>query len=173
MQTSERDIKFIGLFTGMCEVFGKSYSETLLDVYSGVLSRYPISDVEKAIKQAIVTCRFFPKPVDLIEAIENNSPKQLENKAHVLANEIIQHLKAYGKTKFPSFLESDPVALKLMQRRWPYRQWASEVLDSELTWWVKEFVAEYQAYKDDGTGGAIEAPAGFLKLAEGVTKEIL
>jgi len=137
---------FLTHFTGMCEVFDKTYSENILNIYYTVLEKHDIEKVIKAIDNCITQLKFFPKPAELIEMIENK-PKT-ENKALFEANKIIEHLNIYGKTKLPEIL--DPITKHLMTSRWKYKKWAAEIIESEIKWWVKEFCAAYVAYQDIG-----------------------
>jgi len=82
-----------------------------------------------------------PTYAEIIEIIQGGDKK---DKALVLATEIITHLKLHGANVLPVL--EDPVAANLMSRRWPYRKWAAQVLESELKWWTKEFCEAYKSH---------------------------
>ena len=110
------------------------------------------------------------------EFIEKIQGKQ-EDKAQIAANEIITHLKKHGANT-PLKL-NDQIAIHLMSTRWEYKQWASSVLEKELTWWVKDFCEAYRAYSKSSGFDTIGAPEtkgqiqeGVKKLTEGIANEI-
>ena len=57
-------IKALG---GFAVTLGEDVSEERLALYASILAPYAAEDVLAAIRQASVTCRFFPKPAELIE----------------------------------------------------------------------------------------------------------
>lgn len=94
-----------------------------------------------------------PTWAEILEAIHGQAPR-IEHKATAEANRIISHLHTYGATTWPDL--SDPVTKRLMISRWPYKTWAASVIESELKWWVKEFV---QAYEAEQITGPVQIPA--------------
>ena len=144
MKPSEKE-KFANAFLTLCAVFEKEPSDVLTAAYYRAMATQSMAEIEHAITRAITECRFFPKPVELLELI-NAKP---EDHALVIANEIVSHLKRYGSGVYPN-LDQHPIAKRLMETRWPYRRWASEVLESELKWWVKEFCEAYASYSAVG-----------------------
>ena len=152
--------------TAVSELFDREISKTSIQIYWQTLSQYTDEQCKVAFDMAIRTLKFFPKPAELIELIPGEVVS-VEDKALVMAHEIAAHLKAYGSGKFPD-LHGDKIAHHLMTRRWPYREWGSQVLDSEMHWWVKEFSEAYRSYSETDLPLKIEAPDAVLKLAEGI-----
>lgn len=56
---------------GFGELFEKEISKTLLSIYWDCLENFSDEQCENAFKEVLVTCRFFPKPVEIIEIIES------------------------------------------------------------------------------------------------------
>ena len=137
----------------LAEIHGKEMSEGMLGMYFKALSDFSINQVTGAMSKAAKECKWFPKPVELIDFIQGK-PIAIEDKAHVMATRILEHMKIYGHTKTPD-LSDDPIAESLMSRRWPYSKWAADVLTSELKWWVKEFC---EAYRSHSVAGIIDKP---------------
>ena len=157
--------RFAAAFQTMCEVFDRKSTKIMLAGYFKALERFSVEDVESAISQAIGTCRYFPKPVELIEMIPGGKPLALENKAEIEVDKILCHFRQYGATRWPDM--SDPITKHLMTKRWHYQRWGRRVLESELTWWKKEFIAAYQAYSESGVK-QIEFSEPVMKLVEGI-----
>jgi len=164
--------KFREYMTGMGELFNKGSSETMSNFYWTALKPFKDNECEKAFNMAIASCKFFPKPAELIEFIVGNK-KQLEqqkqDKATIEADKILSHLKTYGGSKYPEI--TDPVTKHLMNHRWNYKTWATQILESEIVWWKKEFINSYNSFS--ATEKLIENPEGrILKIVDGVGKSI-
>lgn len=57
----------------MGELFDKNVSSTLMEAYWKALEPYSDAEVETAFKRLVTTARFFPKPAEVLEAI--NGPQ--------------------------------------------------------------------------------------------------
>jgi len=157
------ETKFKEFMAGLCELFDKKISTVLTSMYWKALETVSDKEAEKGFSLAFTKCEFFPKPVELL-ALMNNKPA-VEDLALTVAHDIVSHLKIYGLTKLPN-LSGDDIAIHLMTKRWPYKAWASEVLESELKWWVKEFSEAYRAYTETEAPIQIEAPRKVKELTE-------
>ena len=119
-------------------------------LYFKALKNYTIEQVEAGTLKAMRTwksSKVIPIGV-IVEQIEAQSGNT-KDVSLVIANEIVSHLLRNGSRTYPN-LEQYPIAKRLMETRWPYRKWASEVLESELKWWVKEFCEAYTSYSEMG-----------------------
>lgn len=158
-------IEFKEFMSGMGEVFDKKITPVIIKLYWKVLEPFTDEQCQQAFNIAIAQCRFFPKPADLTEFIVG-SPKQIEqnkeDKALVVATNIIAHLRTYGSGVLPKL--DDPTAKHLMTKRWPYYEWSSMVLESELKWWTKEFCKAYKSYTALEEPVKIAAPENVKKL---------
>ena len=88
----------------------------MTDFYWKALEPYDDKQCAGAFNRAISECKFMPKPADLIEFM--GKPIAVEDRALVIANDILSHLQTYGAGKFPD-LKGDEVAINLMTTRWP------------------------------------------------------
>lgn len=70
--------EFAAALIGLAEIFDAELSPTKAEAYFLALEEHSLQDVLLAIKQAIKTCRFFPKPAELIEALEGSPDDQAE-----------------------------------------------------------------------------------------------
>jgi len=137
-------IKFQENMSLISVIFDKVIPNTAIDIYWEVLKPYSDDECINAFKYVLGNNKFFPKPADLIEFLREKEKAVEKNKAIQEADNILKHLKYNGASKIPVF--NDPVTKYLMKTRWRWYQWASTVLDSELKWWHKEFVAAYNSY---------------------------
>ncbi len=98
--------KFSDAMGVMCEVFSKELSPLAIQTYFRAMERFQVEQIEGAISEAIVSCRFFPKPVELIEFITGKSGN-LADIAEVEAGKVLQAVKQIGHYNSVKF--DDPV----------------------------------------------------------------
>ncbi len=136
--------KFTEIMVGLSENYSAELSRVGLKLRFEALRGYAIEQIEAAAVKLLRTRKFttMPTVADFVEAIDGQAPS-IEHKALSEANRIIAHLNIHGATTWPDL--TDPITKRLMITRWIYPRWASQVLESELKWWAKEFVAAYQA----------------------------
>ena len=161
--------KFSEFMTIISEMHERTPSTVLVEAYWRALKPFTDDQCYQAFNSVIARSKFFPKPGDLIEIIEG-SPKQIqqdkEDKALLIANNIISHLKTHGSRVFPKL--DDLVAKHLMTKRWPYYEWAAAVIESELKWWTKEFCEAYRSYAALDVPMEIMAPEAVRKLVSSI-----
>ena len=151
--------KFGNYMAMMGEVYGKDVTGILVEAYWVALNEFSDTDCEESFKTALATCKFFPRPAELIALMPQ---KKIEaNKALLEADKILTHLKYYGATEYPDM--ADPVTKHLMTGRWNYKRWASSVLENELVWWKKEFMASYEALRESDIPLQISCESGGVK----------
>ena len=78
-----------------------------------------------------------PTYAEFLEYVHGSADSEAQAQADV----VVDVLRSQGS--HPTIKFSDPITQHLMSRRWPYKQWASSVLEKELVWWRKDFVAAY------------------------------
>lgn len=147
---SNDSVRFAKTMLGMADNFRDTITKEGMDMRFDLLKNFSIEQIEAAAKKIILSRKYLRMPTiaDIVEAISGPPPTE-EDRALVIANEIVAHLRRHGAGVYPR-LDHDPVAKRLMESRWPYRRWAAEILDSELKWWVKEFCEAYGAYSAAG-----------------------
>ncbi len=149
---------------------GVDITKDILRLYFEALKSFTIEQIEDSAKD-ILKSWIYPRIPPLAVIIKNieGEIQPIEDKALVVANQIVSHLQQWGASKYPD-LTGDPIAQELMARRWNYKRWAANVLESELKWWVREFCDAYRAYSGSDNV-MIEAPEDVLKLAGGMLKD--
>ena len=141
--------RFMNLLGSVSEVFNKELSPLTINLYENILSEFPIEAVEKAFGKALTTCRFFPKPADIVDHITQGKKISNENIAELEAEKVLKHLRQYGSAK--SLNAENPITNRLMSTRWQYRTWASQVLEKDLVWWKKEFIESFKSFSETDT----------------------
>lgn len=163
-------VKFLELFTGMCEMFDKKYSEVLVSMYFKSLKKFDIETVEMAISKAVDGCKFFPKPVELIELMTGGQ-KEIEYSAENQLTIVMETLRRIGDYSGHTF--KDPVTDHLMKRRWPYHGWYSTVLETEFNkFWPDKFKKAYVAADSNREQLQIEINPQLKQLTDKATKGI-
>ena len=161
--------QFAEIMYGLAEAYpNASISKSWLRLYFEALGAYTVEDIKQAAISLLQT-RTYPTMPTIAEIIQHTpGQKQItaQSKAQIEADKIISHLNMYGSTRLPEF--TDPITEHLMTGHWPYQNWASKVLESELKWWTKEFCEAYQSYDEAGHVLQIEAPEKVLKLTDNI-----
>jgi len=141
------------------EIHDKVLSKIFIAAYWEALKPYDGSQCIEAFKISIKKCKFFPKPAELINFIEQFclqpaneekliEEKLIEDKALVEANKIIEHFHNHGATKNPGLFLSDPITEYLMSVKWPYQHWASHISEEKLEGdWKRRFIYLYRMYE--------------------------
>lgn len=126
------------------EAFDREISKNLSNLYWIALNQFTDEQCESAFKQASVSCKFFPKPAELIELI--NGPKgNIDDIAMVQANAVINAMKNVGAYK--SVVFDDPITMAVIQQG--YGGWQKMCADSnedQNKWFRMEFAKIYKAY---------------------------
>ena len=153
------------------ELYNKEISDTLKNAYWETLKPYNNQECEEAFKKVVERLTFFPKPAEIIGFIKDKKPKpQIE--AIIQADKIIAYLRSHGSV-VPIW--TNPITRYLMTHRWEYYDWSQTVLESDLTWWKKEFISSYCAMEkgidqvEDLSTGQISEPVKSLLAKVGET----
>lgn len=164
--------RFGAVMKGLSVNSGAEITDDMILLYSKALKNFTIDQIEHAGVDILKIWKYnrMPPLAIIIEHIEGNA-QPIDDRALVIANQIVSHLNLWGSSKYPD-LKEDPIAVELMSRRWPYKIWAANVIESELKWWVKEFCEAYRSYSESDTQRFIEAPAEVKELASGMLKSI-
>jgi hypothetical protein len=136
--------KFSNAFGTLCEIFNKQVSQVFIRVYFQALAPYSIEQVGSIISQAIVSCRFFPKPVELIEFI-TGSPEDLSDRAEVEASKVLQAIKYHGV--YSSIQFDDTVTSAVIQQGFGgWIKLCEDLYSVNEKWFIRDFIRIYQAY---------------------------
>jgi len=138
---------FLIAFGGLSEIHGKQFSEFTAKAYFKTLSPYPVRDVVNAIEKAIIRCRFFPKPVELLEFLEG-TPEDQKIKAEGKAREVLMAVRRYGA--YANVLFPDPVTNAILRQY--FGGWIAVCATREDAhkWFIKDFADRYAEYKANG-----------------------
>ncbi|MCK4328767.1 hypothetical protein KAX02_02885 [candidate division WOR-3 bacterium] len=164
METEDK-ARFIQIMLGMADNFRDNITKEGMTMRFDMLKDYKIGQVESAAKQIMLTRKYtkMPPVAEFIEILQGGNK---EDKALVIANEIIAHLRTHGSGVFPKL--DDKIAKHLMTKRWPYYEWSSMVLESELKWWTKEFCEAYKSYTALEEPMKIATPENVKKLINSI-----
>jgi len=133
--------KFSNAFVVLCEIFDKRVSETLTKVYFKALQKFSISEVEKAISSAITSCKFMPKPVELIELMGGG----IEDVARVQATKVFEAVARVGG--YESVCFDDPITMAVIEKGYGgWNRLCNEALDDNRKWDLIEFEKLYKSY---------------------------
>ena len=159
-------LQFAEIMYGIADNFGAELSKPGLKMRFEALKAFDVDDIQCAAIQIISTRKYKSMPT-IADFLEYLNPKtDTKDKAQIEADKIIGHLRNYGATSVPVF--DDDITRHLMTSRWHYQRWAREVLESELKWWVKEFVEAYNSYALVGGAPLQVESSGVAALIENI-----
>lgn len=146
--TNDDKERFSKAILVVAQLFDKELSGAVIGLYFEALEQFSIKQVEDAISKTIKSCKFFPKPVEIIELI-SDGPGKIEDRAEVQASEVVwavRHIGVYRSLQF-----NDPVTTAVIQQCWGgWIQLCSELLQDEEKWFRKDFIKYYRAYHNQG-----------------------
>ena len=122
----------------MAETFDKPLSALLIKVYQRALSDYSDDQIEHAMMTAIMSLKWFPKPVELIELIEGKS----EERAILAWDSVLQAIQRHGTGE--SVMFEDGRAGKAIELMGGWEQLGRMLID-DLKWKQQEFLRIYRA----------------------------
>jgi hypothetical protein len=142
MTTDDRTAFARGLYA-LGETFGEPVSELRAEAYFDALSDLGILDVLGAMRTAIRTSKFFPRPVEIREQIEGN-PQDRAELAWNAVLRLVRRVGYYGKPDWPDE-PTKRAALELFGG-WPALCEQLPAGGPELLGIAKGFKASYVAY---------------------------
>lgn len=130
--------KFKEFMAGLGLLFDKEIQPKLSSVYWQTLEPFSDEQCEKVFNLMILTCKFFPKPVDFLDILQGRS----EDKALIAWLKVNKTVKDYGQYQSVKF--GDPVIHSVIDSLggWGVFQ------DCDMKEWVwreKEFITRYKA----------------------------
>lgn len=144
MKPSEKE-KFINAFMTLCAVFEKIPSDILTAAYYRALGKHNIHEIEGAISRAIVECKFFPKPVELLEIISGKAA----DIAEVEAGKVLLAIKYHGGGQSVVFDNATTQAV-IVNGLGGWVKMCADLKACDEKWFSKDFVRIYQAYANQG-----------------------
>ena len=159
--------KFKKMFTALSERHNQEVFPALSQMLWDSLKPFDDQACIAAFQHVFQHGRFFKDLIpDLFEVLEKGNSKQIASNAQIEVDKILCHFRQYGGSRHPEL--ADPVSKHLMSNRWPYSNWASTVLESEIKWWQREFIEAYNAYNVSDVKPEIEYHDSVAGLIEGI-----
>ena len=165
-KSKQNKIEFAKVMYGLAGNFGGQVSKDDLALRFEVLKDYSMDEIKQAgiwlLKKREQTFTAVPTTKEIIDAIGMvNNPRKaisIEARAEIQLQEVLNKLKNDGGSVVVDF--DDSITQEIMTRRWPWQQWASTVLESEIKWFCKEFKELYKVYDKNKVVelGLLEAP---------------
>jgi hypothetical protein len=133
--------KFKEYMATLGEIHDKTISPMMMELYWKILGKFADADCERAFKSLIISARFFPKPIDVLEAIQGKQ----ENRATEAWLSVLQTIKRAGN--YQSIRFSDTAIHSVIQAMggWPQ---ICQMLTGEEKWKQKEFEKLYNVISE-------------------------
>jgi hypothetical protein len=140
MTNSDR-ARFAEALHALGETFNEPVSTIRAEGYFDALSDLELRQLEGAVRLALRTCTFFPKPVELRALVTGTT----EERADTAWGEVMKEIRAVGYMGRPKF--SDPATFAAIDALWGGWQHLCETLPGEgpeLVGWIKQFKQTFQ-----------------------------
>jgi hypothetical protein len=72
------------------EVYGTKLSEGMLTMYTADLSEFSLQDVLESLKRCRKECKFFPRPVDVLERLAGSTKKDAEEALAIVYERLLK-----------------------------------------------------------------------------------
>jgi len=138
--------EFAILFYGTGELYDKSVSKNLLQLYFDALKNYSIEDVKSGVSKHALDPKhgtFFPKPADIVRHLQA-SEISTEQKAELAWAQVMREIRrtgSYGTLKL-----DDKQAIAAVKSLGSWQQLCSST-ETDMTWKKKEFISMYETYE--------------------------
>lgn len=130
------------------EIHNKEISDVLKDAYWIALKQYPDDACRHAFDMAVATCKFFPKPAELIEIIVGRGGS-VEDVAQIEAGKVLDAIKRIGGYQSVCFDDAITQAV-IVQGFGGWEKMCSELKSDGEMWFRKDFVKIYGSYSRMG-----------------------
>lgn len=162
--------KFVKLMTGLCELFNKTPSEFIYDVYYDVLKNYSYEQVNAAVMNCIKAYKYnlLPKPAEIIEFLEGSK----DDKALMAWLQIKEAIIKGGY--YASIEFADPIIAHCINGLGGW-QWFCCQQKDEMPFIEKRFMDLYRLFLKRGVVGNVRL-IGFIEARNtqtGYLKDIL
>jgi len=133
----EKSKMILEYLSTLAEIHNKKLSEMITTVYLNIFEKYEYKQLESAFDSLLKTAKFFPKPVEIIEAIVGGK----EDRSLTAWSKVISAVKKYGS--YTSIDFSDPLIVRAITL---IGGWSliCGTNSSEMVWTQKEFERIYK-----------------------------
>ena len=149
--------KFALLITGIGEVYDKTFTSAVIEIYWSVLKSFMFEDVKKAVYSHLENPdvgKYLPKPADIIVAIEGSS----QNQALRAWTKVVAAVHRVGR--YTSVAFDDALILVIIEDMGGWLRLCN-VKEEQLPFIKKEFQDRYRGY-------VVKKPTRYPKYLTGV-----
>ncbi|MCP4394856.1 MAG: hypothetical protein GY804_11420 [Alphaproteobacteria bacterium] len=138
---------FAELMVGNGEIYNKTVSKSLMQIYFDALTDYSIEDVKKGFGKHSLDAKhgsFFPKPADIVRHLQTGQ-LSTEEKAELAWGQITYELRKTGS--YGNLELDDKQALAALRSFTSWKEFCAMDV-TKLTWAKKEFMSMYSTYQN-------------------------
>lgn len=146
MENEDRK-EFLNIINKTAILYDAELKKEKIDIYWDIFKEYSLEEFKDAMNQAVRSCKFFPKPAEIIELMGGKLSIQDEATKEALL--VINAMRQVGGHETVRF--KDPVTNAVVLKG--YGGWiklCDSALEQDNKWFINEFVKIYRAYKNAG-----------------------
>jgi hypothetical protein len=135
---------FLSIMNRAAIAFDVELSEQRQKVYWDIFKQYSVGEFSGAMNQVVRSCKFFPKPAEILEFMGGNVSLHDEaTKEAMLVIEAMRRIGGYSTVKF-----SNPATnAVVMQGFGGWQKLCDESTEENNKWLIKDFVNIYKSYR--------------------------
>ena len=165
-------IKFANIMRGFEINCSDKITKEQLDFYFTNLKQFPFSEMELAFKKVLYKWEYNKMPtIGVFIKVLGKSQPLIEDIAEIQATEVLKQMQECGYCNTPKF--TDPVTIELMKHRFNFISLCKTMKESEIKWFVKEFIQAYQAFDRNKENSLIgDIPSELKKITNNLFKSV-
>lgn len=149
--------RFAELMLALSETFNEPVSAIRAEMYCDALRDLPIASVEHAVRLAVKSKTFFPKPAELRELVEGSA----QEGAEAAWMQFVAAVSRFGYTRIPDLPEPVMETVRVVFGNWKAACGSLPAPDGdrapEFMNWRKQFIAAYANTKRREAIGELQA----------------
>jgi len=135
---------FLSIINRAAIVYDIELSEDRQAVYWDIFKQYSIEQFKDAMNQVVRSCKFFPRPAEIIEFMLDDQ-LSIEDRATTQAMMVLERMQIYGSYGIPDW--DDPTTDIVIKRGFGgWNALCGNQLSENNQWFIKDFIRLYRSF---------------------------
>lgn len=125
----------------MFATYEREPKRDVIMVYVSLLKKYDLLSIRKAISKAVDESEYCPRPATILKHLKPTQD-DLQSRATTEAARVVESIRRDNT----DCLKGDKLTTYLMNSRWNLKILQDTMLESEIKWFIKEFIESYISF---------------------------